>query len=83
MLDPSRAPASPAWRRWVPLIGAAIALAIGGWLTYTGIDYARNRCDCDKPWFPDWSWVVTLALAAVSYALALALIARKLTLRHP
>ncbi len=73
MLDRSRGGPAPAW---LPFLGALIALAIGGWLTYAGIDLARNGCDCDEPWYPEWIWVVMIALAASFIAAAVALVIR-------
>jgi hypothetical protein len=70
-------------RRAAPLVGAAIATAIGVGLTIVGVDYARNGCDCDEPWYPDWIWIVMLVMATAFYALALALIVRMVVRRHP
>jgi hypothetical protein len=78
MLDRPRAGSSPAWlRAAAPLLGAAIALAIGGWLTVLAIDYARNGCECNDALRPDWLWIPLLGLAIVCYAVALALVMRK------
>ncbi len=74
MLDRSREASSPRWiRAGAPLVGVAVALAAAGWLTYGGVDYARNGCDCHEPLFPDWIWVVMLGLALPFYGVALAL----------
>jgi hypothetical protein len=83
MLDRSRASLTPRMRRVAPLVAAAIALAIGAWLTYAGIDYAYNGCDCNRPWYPDWLWIPIIALAALFCAAALALSAWALTQRDP
>jgi hypothetical protein len=63
-------------RVYAPLVGAAVALVIGVWLAVSGIDYARNGCDCDEPWYPDWIWVAMIGLAATFFAAAIALIVR-------
>ena len=62
--------------RWIWLVGAALAAAPAIYLTYAGVDYARNGCDCREAFFPDWIWAVMLALSAPFYAAALALAAR-------
>ena len=62
--------------RWLWLVGAALALAPAIYLTYAGIDYARNGCDCREAFLPDWIWAVMLALSAPFYAAAVALAAR-------
>ena len=83
MLDRSGARSSPPWvRRAMPLFGAAIALAIAAWLTYAGVDYARNGCNCNEAWYPGWIWLPMLGLAGVSYLLALGIIARAVTRRR-
>jgi len=77
MLDRSCEASSPRWMRaYAPLVGAMLALAAAGWLTYGGIDYARNGCDCHEPLFPEWIWVVLLGVSVPFYGVALALIVR-------
>lgn len=79
MLDRSRAASSPAWARAVaPFVGAALAIAAAIYLMVSGIDYARDGCGCDEPWYPEWLWIITLALAAACFLVALALLRRGL-----
>ncbi len=74
MRDPSaeRDP-SPRRRAAATLIGAALALAAAIYLTASSVDYALHGCGCSEPWYPEWIWIVTLALAAACYLAALAL----------
>jgi hypothetical protein len=48
------------------LAGALLLLAAGALLLYLGIDWQRNGCGCDRSLYPGWSWLMLIALAAVS-----------------
>jgi hypothetical protein len=77
MLDPSRErQASPRSRAIAFAVGAFFSLAIGVWLTFAGVDYLVNGCDCHEPLFGDWYGGVLIAFAAPFYAAAVLLILR-------
>jgi hypothetical protein len=65
VLDRSRAEAaSPRSRAIAFAVAACFSLAIGGWLTFAGVDYLVNGCGCHERLFGDWYGPVLIAVAA-------------------
>jgi hypothetical protein len=81
MLDRPKAEAASRRSRAVAFsISACVALAIAGWLAYTGISYVRDGCGCYEPIADEVYGAVLLIFAGVFLLASAALALRAIRL---